>query len=272
MSEQDLELLFSLHDYMYLDKAFIREHIYTTYKHTVSVDNRLNRLKQREYLTAFSVQLDPKVLSVSHVYTLGKQGAQVVEALKGVSHWKPSWSQDLRPIWRHQLMIAQVVKRYEKQAEAAGLEVKEFIPEPRAFYQFDGGDTGKKNNVIRPDGILVIGKPGVDQNVGIMLEMERSYSTRELTVRKVEQYNRFFYGLAEYGPAYDKYVAFNHPVMDWRLLFIGGTDAKAKKLFRDLKEITSAVTVLVSSKDLIEQTPYGKVYQDVQAPEVWRTL
>lgn len=272
LREEDEQLLLHLHDFVYLDKAFIEKHIYTSYKNNLSIYRRLNSLADAGYIKTFQRQIDNKQHRTSNIYTLAKFGVDTVEQLRGIVHWRDSWSHDTPPWWRHQLLIAGSVQRFKDEAERVGLVVHEWITEVRAYYEYPTVHGLKSKTAIRPDGVLVIGKPDSDQRMGIFLEMERSYSTKERTLRKIEQFSEFFSRYEELMEPYQRKVAFDEPITSWTILFIGATETKAKKLLRDLANESAAVPVLVASKEAIDADPYGRIYTDTRSPDELTTL
>ena len=163
-------------------------------------------------------------------------------------------------------MLAESIKSFEIHAHEKGLRVKEWISEARAYYEFPAiNSTTKQKAKIRPDGILVIGNDNV--SLAIMIEMERSYTTKEKTLRKIEQFNEFFSRADELMEGYVRKVGFDTEISGWKILFIGGTESKAHKLVKDLKDDASEVPVLVASKQAIEQNPFENIYTDVRTPD-----
>lgn len=276
LREEDRQLLLHLHSFIYLHRGFIEKYIFQTYENVDSVYRRLRTLEEAGYIKSFMLPISDFDHRPSKVYTLTMFGAEIVEQMRGVVHWNRRWTTQVPPWYQHQLMIAEIVKSYELKAETAGLEFKEWVTEARAFYEFRDINESKKNHNsrIRPDGILVIGKPNSDQNLGIMIEMERSYATREKTLRKMEQFNEFFSRKEELLPKYDKKVGFEHPVKAWKVLFIGSNDAKAKKILRDLKgeENHAEVSVMVTTRQEANMDPYGDIYRYLSDPETKRKM
>ncbi|MFS0890951.1 replication-relaxation family protein [Peribacillus frigoritolerans] len=276
LREEDRQLLLHLHSFIYLHRSFIEKYIFHTYENIDSVYRRLRTLEEAGYVKAFMLPINDFDHRPSKVYTLTMFGAEIVEQMRGVVHWNRRWTTQVPPWYQHQLMIAELVKSYELKASEHGLEVKEWITEARAFYEFRNLNEGKKNgkNVIRPDGIIVIGKPGSDQNMGIMLEMERSYATREKTLRKMEQFNEFFSRREELLPKYDKKIGFEYPVKGWKILFIGGNEAKTLKILRDLKgeEENAEVPVMVANRQEANMDPFGEIYRYLTRPNEKKKL
>lgn len=273
LREEDHQLLLQLHDFVYLHKDFIEKYIYTRYTGSHSIYRRLSKLVDSGYIKAFLLPINHTDHRPSKVYTLTKFGVDTVEQLRGLVHWNAQWSTQPPPWYQHQLMLAETVKSYELEAPSIGLEVKQWISEARAFYEFPAiNSMNKQKAMIRPDGILNIGTPESDKSMGLMLEMERSYTSKERTIRKIDQFNEFFSRQDELMEGYKRKVAFETKVTAWKIIFIGGTEAKANKLLRDLEGETSKVPVLVASKEAIGREPFAAIYRDIREPETFVTL
>lgn len=272
LREEDEQLLLHLHDFIYLDKQFITDYIYTSYINKLSVYRRLSALKNAGYIKVFLRQIDNTDHRPSNLYTLTKFGVDTVEQMRGVSHWRQEWTADTPVWWRHTLMIAYAVKQFEIHAEKHGLIFHEWIPEPRAAFEYPTINTAKSKTSIRPDGILVIGTEGSTERMGIFIEMERSYSTRERTIRKIDQFNEFLSRRDELMDDYQYKVAFNEPVTSWVILFIGATEAKTNKILRDISNVNTTLPVLVACKEDIHEDPYDSIYRDTRHPDTYTTL
>lgn len=276
LREDDRKLLLHLHDFIYSDKKFIDEHIYTSYTHANSSYNRLAQLVKEGYLRAFLLQLEDHHTKTSHVYTLGQLGAEQVEEMKGISHFKSGYlTGRAKPFWKHQLLLAESVKAFEVAAaqNEQGVQLKKYINEPRAFHEYPSMKGTKQKEVIRPDGIMVLGNE--KGNLGIMIEMERSNSDKERTIRKIDQFNNFFARALEHPEFMDEYqrkVAFDERVDGWKILFIAADETKANKILRDLEDEHPQVPVLVASKQAIEENPFGDIYREPRDPNVYRKL
>ncbi|MGX5481165.1 replication-relaxation family protein [Bacillus thuringiensis] len=154
----DEQLLMSLHTHIYLDIEYIHQKVYVDYTKK-SVTNRLYKLEQAgyiryEYLPVTSPRNQKrKFAKPQRIYTLTPKGVEMVRGFRGEVHWKASWSQRAASFVYHSLMLAKVecaMTLASKQEER--LELKEWINEPRATFQYTKG----RNRVIRPDGVGVI--------------------------------------------------------------------------------------------------------------------
>lgn len=276
LKEEDRQLLLHLHDFIYLHRDFIDKYIFHSYDNVNSVYRRLRILEEAGYIKDFMLPINDFDHRPSKVYTLTMFGVDIVEQMRGVVHWNRRWTTNVPPWYQHQLLIAEVVKSYELKAKDVGLELKEWVTEARAFFEFaDINQSNKSSKTrIRPDGILVIGKPDSDQNIGLMLEMERSYAKREKTLGKMMQYNEFFSRSEELLPKYDRKLAFDYPVAGWKILFISGNEAKSKKLLRDLRgeEEHAEVPVMITTRQEANAFPYDAIYRYLSNPEEKRKM
>lgn len=268
LRDEDHLFLLELHDFIYLHKEYLDKYLYQSYTNKGSIYRRLRDLEDAGYINSFTLQVRPGERLSSKVFTLGRAGVETVEQLRGMVHWNPQWSTDVPRWYQHQLMIAETVKEFQIKAPA-GFAVKEWITEARAFYEFPSINKGVgAKTKFRPDGILIIGREDTeDTNVALLIEMERSYATRERTLRKIDQFNAFFSRYDELFPDYDRKVGFEHPISGWKLLFVGGTHAKVHKLLRDLGPEQAEIPVIVAAKEEIDENPYRKIYRDSRAPE-----
>jgi len=287
LSEQDRQVLLHLHKFVYLSKEFIDAYIYNDPRgtseikmHERTVYRRLQKMEEAGYITSFSVPIKENSKRPSFLYTLTKFGVGVVKELTGYVHWKEKWSYEVQLWYMHTLTLAEVVKNFEYKANPAKIVVKEFISESRAYFEYYEQENGqsKKHN-IRPDGILVIGSPhDDDNNWGIMIEMERSYASRQGTIRKLEQYNRFFRGVKadkdylykdyqERMQKFDLQVGFEYPINihQWRILFVGNNDSMGDNIiFKHLRGLESEVKLRSASKNDLIENPYRKVYRALE--------
>jgi DNA-binding PadR family transcriptional regulator len=293
LSEQDENLLLHLHRHVYLSKDFIEDHIYDNKERTPGSKRVYRRLKQLEdagYIISFSVPLIQGSGRHSNIYSLNQLGVDTVDQLVGYTHWNKQWSRDAQIWYKHALHLAEVVKSFEHHAPRnitehtpQGLEVKQFVSEGNAFFEYYekvNGSTKPVRHVIRPDGILVVGPPNVKSgNVGIMLEMESSYGSRKGTIGKLEQYNHFFGRDDEEKfknrmKKFDYKVGFEQPVdIDkWNVLFISSNGSMALKILQRLDGLESEAPLYVAPKEDLMKDPFGSVYRSLDDPKELTTL
>ncbi|HHL0973365.1 TPA: replication-relaxation family protein [Bacillus cereus] len=280
LHEADLGLLNDLHNHMYLDMEYICLKDYPN--HTPkSVSNRLRKLAKENYIKYEQLPLSStrsearKSGRPEHVFTLTRKGVDIVRGLKGEVHWKSSWSQRSATFVYHSLMLARIECAMTLSSQQEGrLELKEWINEPRATFQYAKG----KDRVIRPDGVAIVGlKEEVDKNLGVFIEMERSYGSKSVLEKKILRYNDFLQReekLADYrmhmGMAYEIPKAKAVPGKDvsvplWRLVFVAGRESREKELIRYLKDVSSPeIPVYITLFQDILQDPFGSIYRNIR--------
>ncbi|MGN4294161.1 replication-relaxation family protein [Bacillus thuringiensis] len=266
----DEQLLMSLHTHIYLDIEYIHQKVYVDYTKK-SVTNRLYKLEQAgyiryEYLPVTSPRnQNRKFAKPQRIYTLTPKGVDMVRGFRGEVHWKASWSQRAASFVYHSLMLAKVecaMTLASKQEER--LELKEWINEPRATFQYTKG----RNRVIRPDGVAVIGlKEAIDKNIGVYMEMERSYGSKEVLEKKIIRYNDFM-TREEKRKEYRAHAGIAYEVPIWRLVFVAGSESREKELIRYLKGVSSPeIPVFITLFQDILQDPFGSIYRNIQNSE-----
>lgn len=264
LSDQDKDLLVKLHDFIYLDSEFIVEHVLTNYYGKPAVMHRLRTLEDAGYIKSFTVPIEFATKPVN-VYTLTMFGVEIVEQIQGVVKWNRHWTTRIAPWYQHQLMLNRIVVCYQNKVSEYELEFKDWIPESRATWQY----SKDKSDVIKPDGLMIIGPKGSSQNFGLFIELERSVAKRQNTVQKTIRYNDFLNRGQETLDDYDMHVCFEAPVTDWRVLFIGGNEPNSQKTIRDILSVETIekmqlnIPILVASRGDIEKNPFGEIYIDV---------
>ncbi|PEY19922.1 hypothetical protein CN331_11440 [Bacillus cereus] len=265
--EEDQNLLMDIHNHIYVDMEYITEKVYPNHKKK-SVYYRLNRLVQEKYLKNELLPIPVSRNQVrksgrpQNVYTLAAKGVETVCGLRGSVHWKSSWSQRSASFVYHSLMLAKIecaMTLISKREER--LELKEWINEPRATFQYAKG----KNRIIRPDGVAVIGlKEAIDKNIGVFMEMERSYGSKEVLEKKIIRYNDF---MTQEGKKadYRTHAGMGYEIPIWRLVFVAGSESREKELIRYLKGVSSPeIPVYITLFQDILQDPFGNIYRNIQ--------
>lgn len=267
---EDQNLLIDIHNHIYVDMDYITEKVYPNHKKK-SVYYRLNRLVQENYLKNELLPIPVPRSQVrksgrpQNVYTLANKGVETVRGLRGEVHWKSSWSQRSATFVYHSLMLARIESAMTLASEQEErLELKEWINEPRATFQYAKG----KNRVIRPDGIAVIGlKEAMDKNIGVFMEMERSYGSKEVLEKKILRYNDFMQR-EEKQKEYRIHAGMAYEVPIWRLVFVAGSESREKELIRYLKKVNSSeIPVYITLFQDILQDPFGNIYRNIRNPD-----
>lgn len=272
LTEDDKNLFMYLHDFIYLDMDFIVEYVFDRYKTRQSASTRLLKLEDSGYLKKFRAMTPDSPEGYSaNVYTLTATGVAVVEELQGYSRWKVRWTRDL-PMWYlHSLQLARAVISYELQAPKYGLEVKDFVHETRGYFQF----TKQKEDVIRPDGFIVLGPKDSEENFGFFLEMERTVSRRHVLQSKIEQYTTFLkHSDARMRYQYDK--GLEAYVKNWQVIFIAEDESKLKRTLRLMAMLKPEegkqpsqmrpdvhIPVRLTNLDDIKENGFGEIYHHI---------
>lgn len=266
LRDEDRQLLLDLHTFIYLDVEFIKKHIYRNHApKSHSLYRRLRNLEDAEYITSFFLPTTDNNRP-SKVFTLTMFGASAVKELRGVVHWRKKWSDRPQLWYLHQLMLAETAKAFENKAPEKGIEMTEYISEQRAFCEFTADNSpSKSKTAIRPDGIIVLEAAG--NHMALMIEMERSYTTKERTISKVDQYNEFFSRRDELLEPYARKVAFENTPDYYRVIFVAGTRSKADKLLKDLAEEATVIPIYVAAKEDVDKDPFGAIYRMNTTPD-----
>ncbi|MDA2637880.1 replication-relaxation family protein [Bacillus cereus] len=287
LSEEDHQLLIDIHQHIYVDIEYITEKSYRGYsKNAIYV--RLRRVEEagyikHEYLPIPSVRgKKRKSGRPINVYTLTKLGVEMVRELRGAVHWNNKWTDRVAMFVYHSLMLAHTESAMTLHSENdTPYELKEWINEPRATYKY----TKSSKDILRSDGIAVIGGKGASfRNAGLLLEMERSYSTKDVLLKKVLRYNDFFKRGEDMLKKYDLHVGFDYPIVLWKLVFIARDETRQKELLRHLKDaeqpplyeierdgevvLKQRYDILITTFEEITENPFGEIYRDLNDPSV----
>lgn len=257
LNDEDDNVLLHLHDLIYLDLPFIHRYIYSRYEKEQGTRHRLTKLEDAGFVKSFQSYIEDQE-RFSKIFTLALPGVERVEQLQGFHHWNQRWTRKLMPWYQHQLMLSVIMTEVQQQLEANGVEVLDFVSEPRAAYQY----TQAKTDVLRPDGILVVREQGKADTFGLFLELERSVTKRKNTLQKAHRYNDFYLREAAVKDAYDRSVGFEEPVDDWLVVFIGRDTAGTNKVVRDLtvKDESLSIPIVAVTKDDFIHRPFAPVY------------
>lgn len=272
--DADKDLLIKLHDFVYLDTDFIFEHIYTKYPNAQTTRNRLNTLVEAGYLKFFKGAAIPgRTKNTGNVYTLTSTGVSVVEEIQGYSKWSTYWTKEL-PIWyRHSIMLARAAISYMEKAPDVDLAVKDYVQESRASYEYGG----TSEQVIRPDGFMIIGAKDREENFGIFMEMERFVSKRLVVQDKIRRYEEFLNDLTA-QQKYQYKIGAEEEVSFWKVLFISETKESMRKTMKVISSLKPKVgespnphrpgfeiSVILTSLDQIQENPLGAIYHHMDS-------
>ncbi|MBC1399914.1 replication-relaxation family protein [Listeria fleischmannii] len=269
LQEEDVTFFQRLHQFIYLDAPFAYEHCYQNrFKHYESFHKYLRKLEEKNYIQVFKNQMIPGCGRGS-ILTLGVEGLKLIQEVEGERQFSIHWSRELQVWYRHSILIAHVAFAFEEKAAEYGLVVKDYVQENRGYYQFG---QSKKQDVIRPDGFLIVGPKNQNINFGLFLEMERSRGTKKVLQDKVERYTRFL----ERNDQREKYlyhIGAEAEVQEFLIVFVGAsanTTQLTKNKLASLKprkgELSSilrpgiTIPVLLTTLDAITQDPFQDIY------------
>ncbi|MCQ6530272.1 replication-relaxation family protein [Bacillus mycoides] len=271
--EEDEQVLVNIYTHLFVDVEYVMMRHYAGYNKR-SVYNRLRKLEmanyiKSEYLPVPTIrgQQRPNVRP-KKVYTLTKKGVDTVRDLRGDVRWKAKWSVRAPHFVYHSIMLAHVecaMTHASKKQDARIL--REWISEVLGTFKYTNSRKKSKKEgagIIRPDGVAVIGnKRNVSANGILFLEMERSFSTKEVLIEKITRYNEFMrqHKMDEYV----KHAGISYPVGQCSLTFIAGSKNREKELMRYLKGVDSPeIPVFITLYEDILQNPFGEIFRDIE--------
>ncbi|MGJ8730951.1 replication-relaxation family protein [Listeria aquatica] len=220
LKDRDILLLQRLHQFIYLDGAFIHEKFYRDlYDREDSFRRRMKQLEEANYIRVFTRRALPDG-TVGSILTLDMEGIRFIQEIEGERQFSIHWSRELQVWYRHSILIAQVAFSFEERAPEYGLMMKDYVQENRGYYQFG---PSKKQDVIRPDGFLIVGPKGQPTNFGLFLEMERSRGTKKVLQDKVERYTRFL-ERKDQREKYLYHIGAEAEVQEFLVLFVGASE------------------------------------------------
>ncbi|WP_242281128.1 replication-relaxation family protein [Bacillus cereus group sp. BfR-BA-01347] len=286
-SEEDFKLFVDIHRHIYVDFEYIWKMCYSGFA-KVTVYQRLKRLEDNGYIKRSMIvpatvkNVETKSRRPFGVYTLDKYGVEMAEELIGEVHWNSKWSKRVPTFVYHSLMLGHIECSMALASKTdERYDYKEWINEARATYRY----TKSPKDILRPDGIAIVGPKTNDMvRAGLMLEMERSYASKDVVLKKVLRYNDFFQRGEEMLKAYDVHVGFDYPVNFWKLIFIARDESRKKELLRHLKDAAQPplyeveqngqmvkkqrYDIYITTYHEMKEAPFGKIYADLNDPTV----
>lgn len=275
LTERDQLVLQLCHDYIYVDSNYLKEWIFifpeaTEEKVNSIVNLRLKKLVDHGYLERF-LRVTTTYAQRDTVYTLGQKGEEFMLMMHGYCDYKGAWRSSLKIWYNHALSILRITEGLRRQlADHPVYTVVEFIPEVRAFFQYGEG----KKDVIRPDGLIVIGgREDKRNNICLFLEAENSIATYRAFKEKMSRYE----ALLSSGykvKNYEDHVVFEEPIGYYIPLFVASDRIRpeliVEKLMRYKEEtatnpnsIYQSQSVLVTSQSALSTDCFGEVFTNV---------
>ncbi|MGA4466541.1 replication-relaxation family protein [Bacillus bombysepticus] len=286
-SEEDFQLFVAIHRHIYVDFEYALNMCYSGFA-KATVYQRLQRLEKNGYIKKAMVAPASvrgernKSGKPFNVYTLDKYGVEMAKELIGEVHWNTKWSKRVPTFVYHSLMLGHIECSMVLESKTEEkYDFKEWINEPRATYRY----TKSSKDILRPDGIAIVGPKTNDMvRAGLMLEMERSYASKDVLLKKVLRYNDFFQRGEEMLKAYDIHVGFDYPINFWKLVFVARDETRKKELLRHLKDAAQPplyeveqngkivykqrYDIYITTYQEMKETPFRKIYVDLNEPTV----
>ncbi|WP_436966638.1 replication-relaxation family protein [Staphylococcus xylosus] len=263
LSDEDIKFLSMLDEYTFLDRDLIQKYVYQSVS---NIGRKLTNLKDSGYIqdfkSLFSNHYRPK-----KVYSLTDKGSAVVKEVLGVTNYRTI--RKLPVTYLHTLEVARTVLAFKNSGENIGMMLKEFMNERSAYFEYGAS----KNQSIRPDAMFVIGfEDSEEENIGILLETEKTKTKRSVIKEKMAKYKDFFHD-EEIRSNYIDQLSMYSEVNDWVLLYVA-SDADIERYTKNLllrqkpkqgEESTKDkpgidFPTLLTNLEFIEQNPYQKNY------------
>ncbi|ELJ9074545.1 replication-relaxation family protein [Staphylococcus aureus] len=263
LSDEDIKFLSMLDEYTFLDRDLIQKYVYQSVS---NIGRKLTNLKDSGYIqdfkSLFSNHYRPK-----KVYSLTDKGSAVVKEVLGVTNYRTI--RKLPVTYLHTLEVARTVLAFKNSGENIGMMLKEFMNERSAYFEYGAS----KNQSIRPDAMFVVGfEDSEEENIGVLLETEKTKTKRSVIKEKMGKYKDFFHD-EEIRNNYIDQLSMYSEVNDWILLYVA-SDADIERYTKNLllrqkpkqgEEPTKDkpgidFPTLLTNLEFIEQNPYQKNY------------
>lgn len=259
LGDEDIQCLIALDDFTFLDSGLIGGRIFAS-EH--NVNRKLNYLVEGGYIKDFTSLISMKT-KPKKVYCLTKKGAEVVEEIQGYTNYKPI--RQLPVTYLHTLEVARAIMSFR---DSKGMQLKEFVNERNAYFEFGAG----AKDSIRPDGMFVIGfEDSDDENIGVLLEIEKTKTKRSVIKEKMKKYKAFFNDV-DIRDRYIDHLSIYDEINDWILLYVASTEEiekYTKGLLLRQKPNDGQTTndrpginfpTLLTNMSLVEEDPYKSIY------------
>ncbi|MCQ9841472.1 replication-relaxation family protein (plasmid) [Staphylococcus aureus] len=263
LSDEDIKFLSMLDEYTFLDRDLIQKYVYQSVS---NIGRKLTNLKDSGYIqdfkSLFSNHYRPK-----KVYSLTDKGSAVVKEVLGVTNYRTI--RKLPVTYLHTLEVARTVLAFKNSGENIGMMLKEFMNERSAYFEYGAS----KNQSIRPDAMFVVGfEDSEEENIGVLLETEKTKTKRSVIKEKMAKYKDFFHD-EEIRNNYIDQLSMYSEVNDWILLYVA-SDSDIERYTKNLllrqkpkqgEEPTKDkpgidFPTLLTNLEFIEQNPYQKNY------------
>ncbi|MGG0476073.1 replication-relaxation family protein [Priestia aryabhattai] len=261
---RDQLFLMDLYNLQFVDVEYLQESIYKGISKS-TIHRRMNKLEQDGFIQSFRVPiLNTRGGQSKNVYALGKTGSREVAALLGDITWRYDITDRVPSHVYHQLMLSYVYAAFQEDRLTPESEHKhpkfslvQYVSEKNGYFSYDGKQDARESVTIRPDGILVIQNRETGKNAAFLLEVERSFQTKETTIKKLQRYNLY----CQHGLYKSEHLCFDYPVSTPRVLFVAKEQKGIKRLLTHSAGIDTSSTsgVLFTSLEDIRRDPYGAI-------------
>ncbi|PFW72138.1 hypothetical protein COL23_25650 [Priestia aryabhattai] len=277
--KRDQDLLMDLYRLQWLDVEYLEKYIYKDCSKQF-IYRRMNRLEAEDYIQTFRIPvMTPKPTAQSkNVYALAKRGALEVKALAGDVDWRIDIVNRTPQHVHHQLLVAHIKGTFyedledeERVPKNENFEMVQYLSEKLGYFKFEptlypnykGSDSVF---TIRPDGVVILQNKKTGNCAPFMLELERSFQSKETTQEKLNRYNLY----SKMG-LYKEHRSYDYPVGKPRILFVSYSQKGIKRLINHSKEdyvdTSSLNGVLFTTYDQLVNDPYGKIFYGLHSTD-----
>lgn len=271
-TRKDQLFLLDMYDLQFVDVEYLQQNVYKGSSKS-TIYRRMNRLEHEGYIKIFRIPvLDYRHGQSKNVYTLDRKGANEVKALLGEVDWRYDVATRTPTHVYHQLLLGHVRAAFqedrlpEKDEEPIPkhetYELVQYLNEKNGYYRYDPKEDdqpkGSTAFSIRPDGVFVLRNRNTGTCMPFMVELERSYQSKQTTMEKLERYNLY----CQYQLYKEKHRAYDFPVGKPRILFISVDPKGVDRLIDHSKDVDTSATngVLYTTFDELTENPYGHIF------------
>ncbi|MGG0545247.1 replication-relaxation family protein [Priestia aryabhattai] len=270
LQKRDQIFLLHLYDLQFLDVEYLQNNLYKNSK--AFVYRRMKSLEEEGYIQSFRVPiLELNNGQSKNVYALGKRGANEVKALLGEVDWRYDIVSRTPSHIYHQLLLAHVRAAFDESFATNEEEqvpkhetytLAQYLNEKRGYFKYDPKEYVKprvqESFSIRPDGVLILKNKKTERYQPFFIELERSYQSKETTMKKLERYNSY----CQLELYKEEHRAYDYPVGKPRVLFISYKENGVDRLLDHSKNVDTSATagVLYTTYEEIINGPYEKIF------------
>ncbi|MGP4063054.1 replication-relaxation family protein [Halobacillus sp. H74] len=256
LTKRDQNFLEDLYDMTFLDVDYIQTVIY----HTTSrpaIYRRLKKMEEEGYIVSTRLPLmddNPSGRS-KNIYTLDTKGWYEVQEIIGECEWDSRWTKVKAPSYVHHQTMLSMVKAAYQAKEGTYFRFKKWLNERRSYWEF----SDNKKDVVRPDGSMILQHKEHEDGYGyFMFELERSRQRPEVSIKKLQRYNRYCK-----EQAWKKQHVFGVNLVDPpRIIWVSNRQNEMLKLIEHTKDVKTDYTsgILYTTYDQITNDPYGEIF------------